>query len=557
MEHNWWKEAVVYQIYPKSFYDSNSDGIGDLRGIMMKLPYLKSMGITTIWICPFNKSPMKDNGYDIEDYYDIDPQFGTMNDMEELLLKAKEYDIHIIMDMVLNHTSNQHEWFKQACRDKYSKYRDYYIFKDNDSELSNLRGNFGGSTWTQIEDGSYYFHTFAAEQPDLNWENAELKEEIYKMLNWWLDKGISGFRMDAITYIKKDQTITKYESDGLDGLKDVSTACLNQNGINEMLEELKVRTYGRGDYVTVAEAPGVPADDLHKYIGESGHFSMIFDFSYTDIDIVPGKTWNNIAKWTFKEFKDKLFANQHFVQEAGWAANYLENHDHPRSINKYFARRDIDKYKEKMATSLGTLFFFLRGTPFIYQGEELGIINNTFSSIEEFDDINSIDQYKRCIAQGLTEQEAMNAVNRRSRDQSRMPMQWDDSEYSGFSDVSPWICNNKSCPELNVESELNIAESVLNYYKKMIKLRNKSQFSDVLIYGDFIEEDNENEYIISYMRKMDDKTVHVIMNMDERDCDIDLGDVEILLNNYGNTGRHSVSILREYEALVWTEAMLI
>lgn len=553
MEYNWWKEAVVYQIYPKSFYDSNEDGIGDLRGIMMKLPYLKSMGITTIWICPFNKSPMKDNGYDVADYYDIDPQFGTMQDMEELLQKAEEYGISIIMDMVLNHTSNQHEWFKQACQDKNSKYRNYYIFKDDISELSNLRANFGGSTWTQIEDGSYYFHTFAVEQPDLNWENEELKEEIYKMLNWWLDKGIAGFRMDAITYIKKNSSFPKYEADGPDGLKDVSTACLNQPGIDELLDELRARTYGRKDYVTVAEAPGVPSKDLHKYIGESGHFSMIFDFSYTDIDIVPGKTWNHKADWTFRDFKNRLFENQRRVQEAGWAANYLENHDHPRSINKYFDGRNIEKYKEKMATVLGTLFFFLRGTPFIYQGEELGIINNEFRSIEEFDDINSIDQYKRCMEQGCSEEEAMEAVNRRSRDQSRMPMQWDDSEYAGFSTVEPWLCNNTSCPELNVKSELNIASSVLNYYKKMIRLRNQSEYSDVLVHGKFIEEDNDNDYILSYIRKMGDKTVHILLNMDEKPYNVSIGEVEILLNNYGNMGRSKVETLRAYEAIVWTD----
>lgn len=553
MEHNWWKEAVIYQIYPKSFYDSNHDGIGDLKGIMEKLPYLKNLGITAVWICPFNKSPMKDNGYDIEDYYSIEPQFGTMEDMDNLVKKADEFGIKIIMDMVLNHTSDKHAWFQKACADKNSPYRDYYIFKDNIENLSKLRSNFGGSTWTQIEDGSYYFHSFAKEQPDLNWESKELRNEIYKMINWWLDKGIAGFRMDAITYIKKNTEFPILEPDGIDGLTDVNKCCLNQEGIDELLQDLKNNTYGKYDAVTVAEAPGVPAKDLEAYIGSNGHFSMIFDFSYSDLDVLPAQGWYKESGWTFGDLKEKLFDNQRNVQKTGWAANYLENHDHPRSIDKYFAGRNIEKHHEKMASVLGTLFFFLRGTPFIYQGEELGVINEQFESIEEINDINSIDQYNRCLAEGGTVEEALKAVNRRSRDQSRMPMQWDGSEYAGFSDTTPWLGCNRRGKDINVLSQLNNANSVLNYYKKMIKLRNSSEYSDILIYGDFEEVKIENEYIFWYKRTYNNKTINITVNMAEEAISIESFKANILLNNYGDLGLCNINMLKEYEAIVWEE----
>ena len=332
MDKKWWKEAVFYQIYPRSFYDSNGDGIGDLKGITEKLPYLKELGVTAVWICPFFKSPMKDNGYDISDYYDVNPEFGTIEDADELIRCANENGIKIIMDMVINHTSDQHRWFQEACRDRHSKYRNYYIFKDNIDGLADLRSNFGGSTWTQIEDGSWYFHSFAKEQPDLNWECEEMRQELYDMMNWWLDKGVAGFRMDAITFIKKDLSFPPMPSDGEDGRCDVGKCCLNRPGIDEFLHELKLNTYGRGDFVTVAETPGVPNEDLDRYIGRDGHFSMIFDFSYTDIDINPGDLWLHQRDWTIEEFKDKLFTNQRLVKKIGWAANYLENHDQPRSI---------------------------------------------------------------------------------------------------------------------------------------------------------------------------------------------------------------------------------
>ncbi len=548
MERKWWKEAVVYQIYPRSFYDSNCDGIGDLMGIAKKISYLKSLGVNVLWICPFYQSPMKDNGYDVSDYYAIDPQYGTMEDMDYLIQRAKAENIKVILDLVLNHTSDQHLWFKQACADKNSKYRDYYIFKDSIDNAADLRNVFGGSTWTQIADGSWYFHTFAEEQPDLNWDNPELRQEIYKMINWWIDKGISGFRMDAITYIKKNFDTIESQSDGR---IDVSKCCLNQPGIDELLQELKEQTYGRDEFFIVAEAPGVSEGDLERYIGENGHFSAIFDFSYTDIDIFPGGAWSDQRNWSIEEFKQKLFKNQYAVQKIGWAANYLENHDQPRSINKYFSKDQLLSYHEKMAKALGTLFFFLKGTPFIYQGEELGIGNTIFRDISEVDDVNSVGQYARCISEGCSHEAAMEAINRRSRDHARLPMQWNNEQYYGFSKEKPWIACNQVYTDISVEQETKQADSVLNYYKRMIHLRQRSEYSDILIYGDIAEVDTSNENVICYRRFTGNKEIYVAVNMGEQSCSLNLEANEILLGNYEMGNRKMIQNIRAYEAIVW------
>ena len=563
MDKKWWKEAVFYQIYPRSFYDSNGDGIGDLKGITEKLPYLKELGVTAVWICPFFKSPMKDNGYDISDYYDVNPEFGTIEDADELIRCANENGIKIIMDMVINHTSDQHRWFQEARRDRHSKYRNYYIFKDNIDGLADLRSNFGGSTWTQIEDGSWYFHSFAKEQPDLNWECEEMRQELYDMMNWWLDKGVAGFRMDAITFIKKDLSFPPMPSDGEDGRCDVGKCCLNRPGIDEFLHELKLNTYGRGDFVTVAETPGVPSKDLDKYIGRDGHFSMIFDFSYTDIDINPGDLWLHQRDWTIEEFKDKLFTNQRLVKKIGWAANYLENHDQPRSIGKYFPAGDIPEYRTQMAKALGALFFFLKGTPFVYQGQELGMINTHFDNIDELDDINSKGQYARCLEAGYSETEAMKSVNIRSRDQSRLPMQWNSEKNFGFSAHEPWLACNNQCDLQTVELESVDKDSVLNFYKAMIQLRNHSEYTQTLIYGDLEDVETDNAGIIVYRRKpvqiecacgtganaeSADRSVYVVVNMTGKDVGYAIPETaDVLMGNYADYD----GTLRPYETVVY------
>lgn len=552
LKNNWFQKSVVYQIYPKSFQDSNGDGIGDIGGITKRLPYLKWLGINAIWICPFYASPMKDNGYDISDYYSIDPQLGTMEDMDNLIRKATELHIDIIIDMVLNHTSDQHQWFLEAVNNPESSYCDYYIIKDRIEGLADLRSNFGGSCWTQLPDGRWYFHTFAKEQPDLNWDNKKLREEIYKMMNWWIDKGIHGFRMDAITYIKKDLRFPPVEADGPDGRCDVGKICLNNHGIMDYLKEMRDRTYGPKHLLVVAETPGVPEGDIAKYIGEDGVFSMIFDFSYTDIDVEAGELWLKERDWSIQEMREALFQQQYNSQKSGWSANYLENHDQPRSISKYFPKEKISQYHREMAKALATLFILLRGTPFIYQGEEIGLLNTKFHEIQELTDINSYGQYDRCMEEGYSVKEAMNSINRRSRDHGRYPMQWDDTENFGFSEETPWTMVGNKCPHLTVKNQIQDKESILSYYRRVIELRTKSSCSDLFIYGSFAADDLESENVISYSRIYRDRRVHVTVNMEDQEIDLSEfmnKDAEIILDNY--VSENFNRSLRAYEAIVW------
>ena len=395
MKKQWWQEEVVYQIYPKSFYDSNGDGFGDLRGITEKLDYLKDLGVTMLWICPVYQSPMDDNGYDISDYKAIASEFGTMEDLDELILESGKRGIKIILDLVINHTSDEHSWFQQALKDPASPYHDYYIFKEGYQEPNNWRSVFGGSVWEKIsERDEYYFHAFGKKQPDLNWENPKLRNEIYEMVNWWLDKGIAGFRVDAITFIKKDLTWDSREPDGVDGLVKCTSASRNQPGIGEFLQELKEKTFDRHECVTVAEAAGVSYDELDQFMGENGYFSMIFDFRYADLDVASGSEWFKRIDWSVKDLNEKIIASQMAIQKYGWSANFIENHDQPRASSKYL--RD-DQYNPDAIKMLGAMYFFLRGIPFIYQGQELGMHNFQWEKIDEFNDLSSIDQYYRSL----------------------------------------------------------------------------------------------------------------------------------------------------------------
>lgn len=535
MKKNWWKEAVAYQIYPKSFKDSNNDGIGDLKGIVEKIPYLKELGVDIIWVSPFYPSPMHDNGYDIVNYYAIDPMFGTMEDMDLLLETAKNADIKVLSDMVLNHTSNEHPWFLSAINDKNSKYRDYYIFKEaEDKQPTNGRSIFGGSVWEKTQDGSYYYHTFDKTQPDLNWENKEMRQEIYDMMNFWLDKGISGFRMDAITYIKKDQSFKSIEPDGDDGLAEGAYLSLNQEGINDLLSELKRETYGKRQAVTVAEAPGVAYSQLGQYIGDDGHFSMIFDFSYTDIDLLPGGRWYQKFNWTIKDLKEALFNSQLCTQDTGWGAVYLENHDQPRSINKYFRElAESKEYHYEMGTVLATLYFLLRGTPFIYQGQEIGMSNCHFDNIEEYDDVNTKDQYNRAIAAGYHNDQAMNFAFERSRDNSRLPIQWDSSSNAGFSDHKPWLKVDPNYVNVNVSQQMASERSIFHYYQELIKLRKNPLYKETLVYGRIKEVETSSNSVIAYERiSKDQQTIMVVVNLAKEPACIRLDQQNCLLSNY-------------------------
>ena len=552
LDKKWWKKEVGYQIYPRSFYDNNNDGIGDLNGITAKLDYLKELGITLIWVCPIFKSPMDDNGYDISDYYDVNPEFGTKEDLERLISEAEKRGIKIILDLVINHTSDEHEWFLEALKNPESKYRNYYIFKRGENGLppTNWRSHFGGSAWEKVEgeadeDGNemYYLHLFTKKQPDLNWENPEVRKELYKMVNYWLEKGIAGFRVDAINSIKKDARYLDLPVDGADGMAYNVEYTLNQPGIEEFLSELAKETFKKYNAMTVAETPMLEYERYNDFIGDDGFFTMIFDFSYTDLDMTKDGFYYSLRDIPTIELRDAIFESQLTQQKYGWGAPFFENHDLPRSLNKFFG----EKANETNAKLLANVFFFLRGTPFIYQGQEIGMDNFVRNDISEFDDIASKDQYQRALGEGFSSEEALYFVNKRSRDNSRTPMQWDNSKNAGFSkdeNSKSWIKLTGSQATTNVADQINDKDSIFSHYKKMIDLRQNGKYSDCLTFGDFISVPLENEKIIAYVRKYKNQKVLCISNFSELKQEVKLSEIakalgekeikigEILINNF-------------------------
>ena len=557
LDKKWWQKEVGYQIYPRSFYDSNNDGIGDLNGITAKLDYLKELGITLIWVCPIFKSPMDDNGYDISDYYDVNPEFGTKEDLERLITEAEKREIKIILDLVINHTSDEHEWFLEALKNPESKYRNYYIFKRGKNGLppTNWRSHFGGSAWEKVEGEAdengnemYYLHLFTKKQPDLNWENPEVREELYKMVNYWLEKGIAGFRVDAINSIKKDEDYLNLPVDGVDGLAHNVKYTLNQPGIEEFLSELAKKTFKKYNCMTVAETPMLEYERYNDFIGEDGFFSMIFDFSYADLDMTKGGFYYSLREIPTIELRNAIFESQLTQQKYGWGAPFLENHDLPRSLNKFFG----EKANEINTKLLGNVFFFLRGTPFIYQGQEIGMDNFVRKDISEFDDIASKDQYQRALGEKFSTEKALYFVNKRSRDNSRTPMQWNNSKNAGFSEnenIKSWIKLTGSQTVTNVKNQLNDEKSIFAHYKKMIDLRQNGKYSDCLIYGEFIPVPLENEKIIAYVRKYGNQKLLCISNFSELKQEVKLNDIakvlgekeitlgEILINNFDKIGK--------------------
>ena len=557
LDKKWWQKEVGYQIYPRSFYDSNNDGIGDLNGITAKLDYLKELGITLIWVCPIFKSPMDDNGYDISDYYDVNPEFGTKEDLEKLIAEAEKRGIKVILDLVINHTSDEHEWFLEALKNPESKYRNYYIFKRGKNGLppTNWRSHFGGSAWEKVEGEAdengnemYYLHLFTKKQPDLNWENPEVRKELYKMVNYWLEKGIAGFRVDAINSIKKDEDYLNLPVDGADGLAYNVKYTLNQPGIEEFLSELAKETFKKYNCMTVAETPMLEYERYNDFIGEDGFFSMIFDFSYADLDMTKGGFYYSLREIPTIELRNAIFESQLTQQKYGWGAPFLENHDLPRSLNKFFG----EKANETNTKLLGNVFFFLRGTPFIYQGQEIGMDNFVRKDISEFDDIASKDQYQRALGEKFSTEEALYFVNKRSRDNSRTPMQWDNSKNAGFSEnenIKSWINLTGSQAVTNVKNQLNDENSIFAHYKKMIDLRQNGKYSDCLIYGEFIPVPLENEKIIAYVRKYGNQKILCISNFSELKQEVKLNDIakvlgekeitlgEILINNFDKIGK--------------------
>lgn len=511
MGKKWWHDKVAYQIYPKSFLDTNGDGIGDLRGIISKLDYLKKLGIDIIWLSPIYKSPFVDQGYDIADYYAIAEEFGTMEEFDELLAEAKKRDMHIIMDLVINHCSDKHEWFQKALADPDGAFADYFYFRKgkNGNPPSNYRSYFGGSCWEKVPGtDKYYFHMFAKEQPDLNWENPKLRQELYKMINWWLEKGLSGFRIDAIINIKKDLNFPDFAPDGKDGLASCWKMVESVDGVGKLLEDLKKSTFEKYDAFTVGEVFNMKPDELPEFIGETGHFSTIFDFSaHTLTDGEHG--WYDAPKLEFAKWRATIIQAQLETQKYGFKANIIENHDEPRGASRFLPSYAQTPDGIKM---LGTISLLLRGIPFIYQGQEIGMRNAKWNSMEEFDDISTKDQYHTAREVGLSDQEALEVCSRMSRDNARTPMQWTNGENGGFTKGTPWLKVNPLFKDVNVEAQEQDPDSVLNYYRKLVALRKSDELKEVFTYGEFLPEYENVDGVMAFYRKDESKCILVAAN---------------------------------------------
>lgn len=551
MKQVWWKEAVAYQIYPRSFMDSNNDGIGDLKGITSKLDYLKDLGIDVIWICPMYKSPNDDNGYDISDYQDIMSDFGTMDDFNELLNEVHKRDMKLIIDLVLNHTSDEHEWFIESKSSKDNPKRDWYIWRKGKEGLepNNWESIFKGSAWEYDKNTDEYFlHLFSKRQPDLNWENKEVRNELYKMINWWLDKGIDGFRIDAISHIKKENDFLDMPNPNNERYVSSFEKHMNVDGIHEFLEELNENTFSKYNIMTVAEANGVNAEHAEEWVGdENGKFNMVFQFEHLDL-------WNNEDNQSFnvKECKEILSRWQDALYDKGWNALFIENHDIPRCISTWGNEKE---YWRESATALGLMYFMQQGTPFIYQGQEIGMTNVKYDNISYYNDIKSVNIYNEMIENGIEENKAIRHLWAVSRDNARTPMQWNDKEYAGFSKIKPWLEVNSNYKQINVENQLNDKNSIFNFYKKMIKIRKENK---CLVYGKYklILENDENIY--SYIRELDNEKFIVITNLTDKNVKFSYDEEllkyeDLLISNYEINAHENTKIinLNPYEARLY------
>lgn len=521
MNRKWWHDKVAYQIYPKSFLDSNGDGIGDLRGIISKLDYLKELGIDIIWLSPIYKSPFVDQGYDIADYYAIAEEFGTMEEFDELLAEAKKRKMYIIMDLVINHCSDKHEWFQKALADPDGEYADFFYFRKgkDGNPPSNYRSYFGGSCWEPVPGtDQYYLHMFAKEQPDLNWENPKLRQELYKMINYWLEKGLAGFRIDAIINIKKDLEFPDFEPDGADGLASCWKMVESVDGVGAFFEELKHNTFQKHDAFTVAEVFNMKEGELSSFIGENGYFSTIFDFSAHSLsDGEHG--WYDAPDIDFKNWRDTVIKSQLEVQTCGFEANIIENHDEPRGASRFLPKYAQNPDGIKM---LGTVSVLLRGIPFIYQGQEIGMRNAQWNSLEEYDDISTKDQYHMAREAGLSNGEALEVCGKMSRDNARTPMQWSDRENAGFTTGTPWLKMNSNYPDINVEAQEWDADSVLNYYRRLVSVRKSPEYKEVFTYGTFVPVYQDTQTVMAYYRVSEDQRVLVAANFGKEAVELEL-----------------------------------
>lgn len=542
MKKKWWHNSVVYQIYPKSFCDSNNDGIGDLNGIISKLDYLKNLGIDVIWLSPVYKSPNDDNGYDISDYYDIMDEFGTMEDMDRLLKEANNRNIKILMDLVVNHTSSEHKWFKEAIKNKDSKYRDYYIFrKPLDGDVPNgLESCFGGSAWEMDETSNeYYLHLFSKKQPDLNWENPNMRKEIYNMMNFWINKGIAGFRMDVIDLIGKD----------ID--KEITG---NGPKLHTLIKEMNRETFGDKNLLTVGETWGVTPDIAKLYSNPNGdELSMVFQFEHIGLDEIKGKSKWDLANLDFVELKKVFSKWQAELEGRGWNSLFWNNHDLPRIVSRW--GNDKGEYRKLSAKMLATILHMQKGTPYIYQGEEIGMTNVKFDSIEDYKDIETLNMYKERIDKGYDRNHIMNSIYVKSRDNARTPMQWSREQNGGFTKGIPWIRVNENYKDINVDEALRDKDSAFYHYKALINLRKEN---DVIIYGTYNCIDINHKAIYSYVRELNGIKFLVVANFYDKiekfilPQNIHYDKCQLILSNYKDSNNiPNEIVLRPYEALIY------
>ena len=549
MKKKWWKEAVCYQIYPKSFVDSNGDGIGDLQGIINKLDYIQDLGIDVIWICPIYQSPNADNGYDISDYQAIMKDFGTMEDFDRLLSEVHARGMKLIMDLVVNHTSDEHPWFVESKSSPDSPKRDWYIWSDGAEDVlpNNWESIFSGSAWEyDKKSGQYYLHVFAKKQPDLNWENTEMREAVYSMINWWLDKGIDGFRIDAISHIKKKEGFPNAEAGDQSQIPGFSYYT-NQEGIHDILQELKERTFTRYDIMTVGEASGVNSEDSDPWVNEEiGAFNMVFQFEHLALWEKEAETELDLA--AFKAIMNKWQTGLH---RKGWNALFIENHDKPRIVSTL---GDDQNYWEESAKMLGAMYFFMQGTPFIYQGQEIGMTNVAFESILDYDDISMKNFYYMELAKGKSHDDLMKIIWKSGRDNSRTPMQWDSSPNAGFTHGAPWMKVNPNYQKINVKAQEDTPNSILHFYKRMIQLRKQYE---CLVYGDFKLHLEEDPNIFAYSRNDGEQTALIINNFSRENQVVQIpgfsGRVkDVILSNYQKDDRQTDPfILSPYETIVY------
>ena len=546
MQKKWWHDKTAYQIYPKSFCDSNGDGIGDIRGIIGKLDYLKELGIDIIWISPIYQSPFVDQGYDISDYYALDLVFGTMEDMDELLAEAKKREMYIVMDLVVNHCSDQHEWFQKAMKDPYGKYGKYFYIKEgkNGNPPCNWRSYFGGSVWEPVPgyDNLFYLHMFAKEQPDLNWENPEVREEIYKMIRWWLEKGVAGFRLDAIINIKKDLRFEDFPADREDGMCSCTTMLQYADGVHAFLQEMKQEAFAPYQAFTIGELFDFREEELERYIGAEGCFESIFDFAPHLIG-ASGKGWYDCRKVTPDEYRDTVYNSKKMSQHIGLEANIIENHDEPRGVSRYLPDGEVNETGKKM---LAGIMMMTYGLPFLYQGQEIGMENTVFQSIDEINDISTIDEYHVARKQGFDEKQALDIVTRISRDNARTPMQWSDDKHAGFTEGTPWLKENPNYIKINVADQEGRKDSVLNFYKELIRLRKDCVYGECVVYGRQVPILEEEHNLVAFYRKGEEKELLILANYQKEKRTIVVKDhVKKVVVNNDSSKKSGDSFLKE------------